>query len=335
MKGFNSASFFQGYSSADWQSEKKGGEKVRYFKQLILPAVVAMALLVSPLVNNSQATEDVRNSKHNLVANPNIQAQGTTQVCVFCHTPHGGRTDVANGAAPLWNRALPPSSSTHFTPYTSPNFDAQGVTPGIPKGVSLACLSCHDGTVAFDALINLPGSGGYQGANPTSAGWTFNGAYVDQNNSFKEGASPPEPFPNLGTDLSNDHPISMEIPCGVDPQFDNTIGDPNRPPQICNNLDTAALAAGKISPLYRGNSNTVLPPDKRDWIRAYPTNYPNDSKPYIECASCHNPHENTSTRFLRYPSFYGTPEEAAVGGFNVLNADRNAGSLLCLSCHQK
>lgn len=293
--------------------QTKGGEKRMRFSKIILTLGVVTFILASLM--SSWAAEDVRSTKHNLSTNPNILATGTTEVCVFCHTPHGGRTDVAGGAAPIWNRNL---STATYTVYTSPNFDAAGTTPGTPKGVSVACLSCHDGTVAFDALINFGGSGSTDTIN-------FTGPFVDpSDNSFSEtdrSAGGPSPFPNLGIDLSNDHPISMEIPCTADPQFS----------EICANIDNAALTAGKVSPLRRGDE-TTLPADIRDRVRAYPTEA---GKAYIECASCHNPHEATSTRFLRYPSFVGTAEEAAVGGAAALNADRNAGSLLCLSCHQK
>ena len=287
---------------------EKGGEKRMKYSKVLIAFVVAGFILVTFIT--ARAAEDVRNSKHNLVANTNIGASGTTEVCVFCHTPHGGTTTVAGGAAPLWNRNL---SQATYIPYDSPNFDAAGDTPGIPKGVSVACLSCHDGTVGFDSLINFGGSGSVDTIN-------FTGDYVDKDgdNSFKEGA-PYEPFPNLGTNLSNDHPISMEIP-PTDPQFTEIIA----------NLDNGELGINHISPLRRGADST-LPADKRDRVRAYPTVL---GKAYIECASCHNPHENTSTRFLRYPSFVGTTEEGQIGA-GVLNADRNAGSLLCLTCHQK
>jgi len=287
---------------------------MRYSKKIILAlGITSFVVAIVAFLNSTWAAEDVKNSKHNLSTNPNILAQGTTEVCVFCHTPHGGRTDVAGGAAPLWNRNL---STATYTMYTSPNFEAQGTT-GKPEGVSVACLSCHDGTVAFDSLINFGGSGSTD--NITG----FNGPYVDTDGTFKEGTFPPDPFPNLGTNLSNDHPISMEIPCGVDPQFN----------EICANLDTTRLAAGKVAFIHRGPAST-LPDDIRDRIRAYPTVA---GKPYIECASCHNPHENSSSRFLRYPSVKGTADEALITSSPIDGKpeNRNAGSLLCLSCHQK
>src|SRR5262245_37872658 len=155
------------------------------------------------------AFEDVRHTKHNLIANPDIQAMdgaaareqpvgtdGATlflnqEVCIFCHTPHGGIAEVKGlaGAAPLWNRRLP--TDTSFTPYSSQNFDGLDAlgTPGRPKGVSLACLSCHDGAVAFDALINASGSGGFSRNNKIttgpggSIGLNFGGLAVDGTNS--------------------------------------------------------------------------------------------------------------------------------------------------------
>lgn len=326
----------------------KGGEKTMRHLRIFL-AFGVIVFVLGTLIT-SWAAENVRNSKHNLAVNPNIGAEGTTEVCVFCHTPHGGSTDVGGGAAPLWNRNMADMTpSSGFTPYQSPNFDSQGDTPGKPKGVSLACLSCHDGSLAFDALLNFGGSGSTDnvtGFNPTSSTPkvdTTTGRMINVGS---------QQFPMLGTDLSNDHPISMAIPCGKDPQFDSTVSGSTEK-QICDNKDSAELAAGRISPLYRGNSNTVLHADKRNWVRAYPrwTGTGWDATPYIECASCHNPHEENNavgntllagftgpardTRFLRYPSFVNTAEETAVGGPSVLDVDRNAGSLLCLSCHQK
>lgn len=303
---------------SDSNFRKEGGEKRMKYSKLII-AVVAAGLTLGTYVS-SQAVENVRESKHNLSSSRtidgNVKFTDTAEVCVFCHTPHGGRTDVAGGAAPIWNRAL---STASYVMYKSPNFDTTFTGTDKPQGVSVACLSCHDGTVAFDALINLPGRGGFQGTTPGTAGYNKGtSTLVDGDNSFNETTA--TPFPNLGTDLSNDHPISMEIPT-TDPQFS----------EIITNLDTTALTAGHVSPLRRGAVST-LPADKRDMIRAYPTVA---GKAYIECASCHNPHENTATRFLRYPS--ATPTELTSAGLGdpSTETDRNKGSLLCLSCHQK
>ncbi len=96
-------------------------------------------------------------------------AGGST--CSFCHTPHG-----ALAGTPLWSRQL---STAVYTIYQSSSLEAN---IGQPTGSSKLCLSCHDGTVALTETLR---SGSYSGT------------YI------APGAG------NLGTDLSDDHPISF------------------------------------------------------------------------------------------------------------------------------
>jgi len=297
-------------------------------------------------------TENVGNTKHNLALNTDLVGSGTvigtSEVCVFCHTPHGGRDDVAGGGAPLWNRALPTGT---FTNYTSPNFDNdQGGGSAGPKGVSLACLSCHDGTIALDALINAPGSGGFDannrsGTSPrSSTAITFTGAGADADK-LKAGDRPStdagggflggrndfvnpgtgfgmEPFPNLGRNLTDDHPISMRMPSG-DLQFTEALDG------------LTASAGGNVN--YIARAGTQLPTDPRDRVRLY--NSDATTVDWVECASCHNPHTPRTT-FLRLPSLPtaagGTerPAYTATTGRN-LNHEPNQGSLICFTCHEK
>jgi predicted CXXCH cytochrome family protein len=67
------------------------------------------------------------------------------EICVVCHTPHSA--SGSNG--PLWNRGA--STNATFTMYDSGslNADMDGAQPGT---ASLACLGCHDGTVALDSF---------------------------------------------------------------------------------------------------------------------------------------------------------------------------------------
>ena len=74
---------------------------------------------------SERKTEDVKATIHNLSSVGqqalNIATGGTatTEVCVFCHTPHGANLS-APGAAPLWNRSVPTTGS--YTMYNSPTF---------------------------------------------------------------------------------------------------------------------------------------------------------------------------------------------------------------------
>jgi predicted CXXCH cytochrome family protein len=146
---------------------------------------------------------------------------------------------MAVSQAPLWSHTLTTAS---FTMYDSLTMDA--TTPAGPGGVSLLCLSCHDGTVALDALGGAAGTGGL---NISSAN-------------------------QVGPDLSYDHPISIDY---------SADGDMNP--------DTDAVVGGTIASemLFGG---------------------------LVECASCHDPHDN------QYPPF-------------LVMANTN--STLCLTCHDK
>lgn len=71
------------------------------------------------------------------------------EICVACHTPHNSDTSVTD--APLWNHT---ETTASYTLYTNPGtLDA---TTTQPTGVSKLCLSCHDGTVAIDSIVNSP-----------------------------------------------------------------------------------------------------------------------------------------------------------------------------------
>ncbi|MBI3635566.1 MAG: hypothetical protein HY216_05025, partial [Candidatus Rokubacteria bacterium] len=162
---------------------------------------IAVALVVG-VATAPAGAQGILNTKHNLASGVgaaptgDIKTTGTNEVCVFCHTPHAADTTVS---APLWNRRV--SATSSYTMYNSSSLDAAPSSANM--GVSLACLSCHDGTIAFDALRNLPGPGGYD-SNPAAAGvtnWTFTNATNKM--------MPGDRITNIGTDLSNDHPIAM------------------------------------------------------------------------------------------------------------------------------
>jgi predicted CXXCH cytochrome family protein len=118
-------------------------------------------------------------SKHNLsAAGPgSVRAESESEICVFCHTPH-----KASAEAPLWNRQSP---GAVYVPYASSTAKA---TIGQPTGASKLCLSCHDGTVALGMVRSR------------NEAIQFGGGVVNM---------PPGRRANLGTDLSDDHPVSF------------------------------------------------------------------------------------------------------------------------------
>lgn len=220
--------------------------------------VIAAVALVLPGGGGDARAQGILNTKHNLAAGVgaaptgDIKTSGTDEVCVFCHTPHGSDAGVK---APLWNRAINTTANA-YTMYSSQTFDA--ASAGQPVGVSLACLSCHDGTIAFDALRNLPGPGGFSDTpakDGTRTTWNFVNA--------PDKKMPAGRITNLGTDLSNDHPISMTYSTARSPSSTN----------LTNDFATGFYNPPKNSlPLYEGR---------------------------VECASCHDPHRSDTQTFLR------------------------------------
>ena len=141
----------------------------------LLAAIVATCLTV--LAGPSHA--GLLTSKHNLSVSGSgtVKAATEDQICVFCHAPHN-----AAPSSPLWNRRTPGSN---YVPYTSSTAKAGA---GQPTGGSLMCLSCHDGTIALGDLLSRKTPVGMAGGATTI---------------------PVGSASMLGTDLSDDHPVSI------------------------------------------------------------------------------------------------------------------------------
>lgn len=77
------------------------------------------------------------------------------RTCAFCHTPHNAIKNALADTMPLWNRALGTVDTT-ATPYvwqasgnaTGPNGQIAISDP--LSGPTRLCLSCHDGSIAYD-----------------------------------------------------------------------------------------------------------------------------------------------------------------------------------------
>lgn len=265
---------------------------------------ILKVLMISTLglLWSSHSTAGVVGSSHDLTAGGTAQATTgvTDQVCVFCHTPHGSDTTAP---VPLWNKVLgAPGSYTQYSQLALPTFDAAEAPVG---SVSLACLSCHDGTQAMDVVINQPGTNGF---NPA-------GTEIDP---VAIGVMTGTPVPTLGTDLQNDHPISMQYAAGgptaadADGTFTGVLGDPDfNPPE-------KATVNGNPIWWVDNTIGTAGQRDKTDMI-LYARADLGAVQPFVECGSCHDPHNDatggaTSVQFLRID---------------------NTASQICTTCHIK
>ena len=134
----------------------------------------ALAVLISAAAA-AHAQTDIAKTVHNLTPEgPGTMKEAVkTGLCVFCHTPHN-----ANPSRSMWNKDLP---GITYQLYTSSTLRADLKQP---TGSSRLCLSCHDGFVAMGNL-RVPAA-----EKPLTLG-PMTGANV------------------VGTDLSDDHPISF------------------------------------------------------------------------------------------------------------------------------
>ncbi len=146
----------------------------------------------------------------------------TGEICVVCHTPHAA--DSSAGAAPLWNHQV---TTATFSLYSSPTLKVQ---PEQPRGVTRLCLSCHDGTVALDSFGGMTG------------------------NAYISGKA------KIGTDLSDDHPVSIK--------WKHQTRGPNGSLPNCFNCHERGGWTHRTGPLPFFDG-------------------------FVECATCHDPHNGT------------------------------------------
>lgn len=296
---------------------------------------VASGLALVAVSSAAMAANGIANTRHNLgSAGTGNHTSATTEICVFCHTPHNANQAVQ---APLWNRSASSASYQRYSSLGTTTFDAAEAPVG---SVSIACLSCHDGTQAMDAMLNSPGSGsGFTSATTSSigtggqggtGGWTETnimsafGLGINDNGNVGD-------MIYLGTDLRNDHPISMQYG-GGGIGGGNTATSATTDPSYAQATNTAAVGSTGTNTALGGTGavkTKTLATGLRVWwvdtngdqaqqkddFTLFTRNNGAGDEPFVECATCHDPHSTNST-FLRL-----------AGG--------NQGSQVCLTCHTK
>lgn len=216
-----------------------------------LCVVVGLLLLSKAALGGS-----VVGSRHDL------STPGTPQVCEFCHTPHFASTNIPG--TPLWNRA---ETTQTFTLYGSPTMNTTPGQPGTvlsgPGVLTRLCLSCHDGVNASTMvngysvstkhdLVKPPGSNPPDMTSDPNCERCHSDFYSGRRRTLV-----------IGTNLSNDHPVSIAYPTAAqDPDF-------NKPPDAVKG--------------WGGSSQSD--------VKLFSTS--------IECGSCHNVHNPDIVPFLR------------------------------------
>jgi len=275
--------------------------------------------------------------KHNLTDT----GANTGEICAFCHTPQG---DESNVSAPRWNRMLTTMSA--YRAYSS----LGSATPEATGSVSMSCLSCHDGSQAPNIVINTPtlqldvgaiqvdtgndllrhhpvgvqyGGGGQDQyapdtnlnplaaydrnlvANTFAGGNKFiAGSFITSKSLFRQSN-----FYNKNDEAAMNDFLTLSN----EGNFNSIKGGFNKSTYSGTGSGTVWWVKSPNSKIGRQKTDLYLftRTDKIDSL-------PDESllnRPYVECATCHDPH-STNPTFLRMP-----------GG--------NARSQICLACHNK
>jgi hypothetical protein len=293
-----------------------------------------------------------------------------TEICIFCHTPHGGTP----GVDPAWNRKL---SNAVYTTYTSSSLsaldilgrNASGVpltqtgqpVPGLsqPGGSSKLCLSCHDGTLAIGNVNVMWGVGtansvwqmpmlNTEGADPTTGlggGMPYGGYGVISGVSgvttgftrvlgLGKGVGNTVSFngqTQLLLDLTNDHPISVSYTHELAVR-NGELRDVTSGNVIDPTQNQQSVAFGVYT------QGTIIGFGKRFSNSGYKPMAPLETTGLsysagagqVQCATCHDPHLNETDPTI------GNQKFLRMNRFQETptQAEFNyLGDIGCLACH--
>jgi len=238
----------------------------------ILLVVLAVLLVTGIAMARQTGQPGIKGTPHDVEM---MTGDSTLEPCAMCHSPHSGTGDY-----PLWNRD---QGTQTYTMYDSPSYDMnEGKQPQAPSSL---CLVCHNGV--FSSLVNYPGPGSHSNEN-----------YDYEMNSFF--------WAMLGTDLTNDHPISFTY----DPSKDNNQ-DNNGFPQA--------------QPCPTAPWRMWIPGDQGQLT--YPLYGSGTTANQFECATCHSVHDT-----IAYVGKEMTAGKSTGSQVFFLRSS-NAGSALCNDCH--
>lgn len=219
--------------------------------------VVFIVGILAPSGSQGRGPSDVRKTKHNLSST--LPGSGITRVyyssnedeiCVFCHTPHGGSL-----TGPLWNRPDTGITYTHYSSGTASAYLRGLDDTRVVSKESMLCLSCHDGSLSMFSVVN-PGNRNGMPESGTSSE-KMEALFI-----WGAGVGPiigssQEAPPDTHGDLMDDHPISLDY---------NKLLEAGGGKPTEFHLVTDAEAKG---------------------VRFFPGA---DGAKMLECSSCHDPH---------------------------------------------
>jgi hypothetical protein len=234
----------------------------------LLIALAASAALMTPAVSKASG---IAGSGHDFSTGTNGYATYTyggstttyVNACQICHIPHKApdASGVTGAGAPLWNHH--PSLNSSYVTYdhgNSATFNALGLTATL--GSSVACLSCHDGSMAVNQSYSATGPS--QNGTTTGAVAYYAPTFAVETATSTTGnwVSASGAGPYLGrNDLTHMHPlgVSYSAALAVDPTlqplptpgtvFAQMLKGPNKTVECasCHDIHDVIGASGTVS----------------------------------------------------------------------------------------
>jgi len=284
---------------------------------VVIPAGVGFGGAYEGDYDVGSAANGIGFSRHNLGKYGDAPRTETTfDICVYCHTPHR----PSDKGGPLWSgkEGGPMSFTAYGTNIEDAKSNISGLNaPGLGSP-SLACLSCHDGSTAFDNLANSPGKKREnRGNTPDKLGFLLSVSRMDP--------SVVSTRLMTGPLLTNDHPVNVLFRGGryaslrpkntVISQIDLVAG-------LFSTTSTTSTTRLKILNLWSIKGFISDTATISDLLR--------DDR--IECSSCHDPHFNnkswleTANRFKNWDD---------MDGLFLRRIGGNFASGVCRTCHGK
>ncbi|GBE06049.1 MAG TPA: cytochrome C [Nitrospirae bacterium] len=268
-------------------------------KKAILRMILIFFILSIGLVSPPVSWAGIAKTVHNLSASwpsgagadpRTIRADTEDRICVFCHTPHN-----ASPAIPLWNHEM---TGANYTMYDSAYLQRVDGGYDVPADLgffpdigyrSRMCLSCHDGTVALGSVYNIGGSSATISMTIPGGG--------DKMPATSAGF--------IDTYLKDDHPVAIKYDDSAFIQF--TYGPEQRPIELDTGSDVPPIVG--------------ITPGSHYKVRLY--SYPPETKGYVECTSCHDPHTETEQFLVK------------CGGGDDCSTFAKRINVMCDKCHEK
>ena len=215
-------------------------------KLLHIVLLGAAFLMVTTIANGG-----IKTSKHDLSSTgPGVDLGAG--ICDVCHTPHSAQASIA----PLWDHE---QVGGVFTTYgaDSATLDATAPATAIaqPSGVSLLCLSCHDGTLGMENFGGTTGGVANLIVGPA----------------------------NLTKDISDDHPVGFTYDDAL-ATADGALWPPTTTVSgisAADHIDDDMLFGGGNDQLECASCHDVHDPTNTPFLRKANTN--SDL-----CLTCHN-----------------------------------------------